>query len=60
MTLDKFWLQSNNGKRISLENLKELKKSDLQNNSALIRIFNIFDTQNADGTKGADGVLSKE
>ncbi|MBR1620305.1 hypothetical protein IJ674_10500 [bacterium] len=60
MGFSDFWLQSNSGEKISLDNLKELKKSDLQNNAALIRIFNIFDTQNADGTKGADGVLNKE
>lgn len=60
MGFSDFWLQSNNGKKISPENFRELKKSDLNNNSALIRIFNIFDTQNADGTKGADGILNKE
>lgn len=60
MGFSDFWLQSKNGKKISLDNLKELKKSDLQGNATLIRIFNIFDTQNADGTRGADGVLNKE
>lgn len=59
MSLDKFWLQSNNGKQIDLQNLKELKKSDLGNNNALIQLFNIFDTQKADGTAGSDGVLNK-
>ena len=59
MSLDKFWLQSNNGKQIDLPNLKELKKSDLGNNNALIQLFNIFDTQKADGTAGSDGVLNK-
>ena len=59
MALDKFWLQSNNGKQIDLQNLKELKKSDLGNNNALIQLFNIFDTQKADGTAGSDGVLNK-
>lgn len=44
MGLNEFWLQSNNGKKFSLENLKELKKSDLTNNSALEKIFNIFNT----------------
>lgn len=60
MAFSDFWLRSNDGKKISTEGLSELKKSDLSENSALIRIFNIFDTQKADGTKGADGVLSKE
>ena len=59
MELNKFWLQSNNGKQIDLQNLNELKKSDLGNNKALIQLFNIFDTQNADGTAGSDGVLNK-
>lgn len=59
MALDKFWLQSNNGKQIDLQNLKELKKSDLGNNNALIQLFNIFDTQKSDGTAGSDGVLNK-
>ena len=59
MSLDKFWLQSNNGKQIDLQNLKELKKSDLGNNNALIQLFNIFDTKKADGTAGSDGVLNK-
>lgn len=59
MSLDKFWLQSNNGKQIDLPNLKELKKSDLGNNNALIQLFNIFNTQKADGTAGSDGVLNK-
>ncbi len=59
MSLDKFWLQSNNSKQIDLQNLKELKKSDLGNNNALIQLFNIFDTQKADGTVGSDGVLNK-
>lgn len=59
MSLDKFWLQSNNGKQIDLQNLKELKKSDLGNNNALIQLFNIFDTQKTDGTAGSDGVLNK-
>ena len=59
MALDKFWLQSNNGKQIDLQNLKELKKSDLGNNNALIQLFNIFDTQKTDGTAGSDGVLNK-
>lgn len=60
MGFSDFWLQLNNGKKMSLQNLKELKKSDLEGNNALLRIFNIFDTQNADGTKGSDGVLNKE
>ena len=60
MDFSEFWLQSNNGKKISLQNLNELKKSDLEGNNALLRIFSIFDTQNADGTKGSDGVLNKE
>lgn len=59
MSLDKFWLQSNNGKQIDLQNFKELKKSDLGNNNALIQLFNIFDTQKSDGTAGSDGVLNK-
>lgn len=59
MSLDKFGLQSNNGKQIDLQNLKELKKSDLGNNNALIQLFNIFDTKKADGTAGSDGVLNK-
>ena len=60
MGISDFWLQSNNGKNISLGNLKELKKSDLNGNTALLRLFNIFDTQTADGTKGSDGVLNKQ
>lgn len=59
MGLDDLWLQSNNGKKMNLQNLRELKKSDLKGNSALIKIFNIFDTQKAEGTKGSDGVLSR-
>lgn len=40
-----FWLQSNNGNKLSLQNLKELKKSDLEGaNSKLINLFNIFNT----------------
>ena len=60
MGFSDFWLQSNNGKKFCLDNLKELRKGNLGNNSALIKIFNIFDTKNADGTPGADGVLNKE
>lgn len=59
MGLNNFWLQSDKGKNIDLQSLKELKKSDLGNNNALIQLFNIFDTQKADGTAGSDGVLNK-
>ena len=59
MELNNFWLKSNNGENIDLQNLKELKKSDLGNNNALIQLFNIFDTQKSDGTAGSDGVLNK-
>ena len=44
MGFDEFWLQSNNGKKISFEKLKELKKSDLEGNAAFIKIFNYFNT----------------
>ncbi len=59
MGFSEFWLQSKNGKQLTDKNLSELKKSDLGGNAALIRLFNIFDTQKANGTKGADGVLNK-
>lgn len=55
-----FRLKSANGKIFSLNNLKELKKSDLGDDAALIRLFNLFDYQNKDGKEGSDGVLNKE
>lgn len=54
-----FWLQSNHGRKISLERLKELNKNQLKGNDVLLKLFNIFDTQKSDGTKGSDGVLNK-
>lgn len=44
MDFNDFWLKSVNGKKISLHNLKELKKSDLKGNSAMLNIFNAFNT----------------
>ena len=57
MGLGDFWLQSNNGKRISLDNLKELKKSDLKNNPELIKLFDIFNTNKSNGS---EEVLDKQ
>ena len=58
MEFSDFWLKSKNGAKVSKDSLKELKKSDLKGNSALIKLFNFFDTQKADGTSGSDGVLN--
>ena len=57
MGLGDFWLQSNNGKKISLDNLKELKKSDLKNNPELIKLFDIFNTNKSNGS---EEVLDKQ
>ena len=51
MGLGDFWLQSNNGKKISLNNLKELKKSDLENNPELMKLFDFFNTNKSNGSE---------
>ena len=53
-------LRNSDGEIINLRDLKELKKSDLKWNSALINIFERYDVKKADGTNGADGILSEE
>lgn len=56
MGFSEFWLQSN-GKKMSLQNLKELKKSDLKGNPELIKLFDFFNTNKLNGS---EEVLDKE
>ena len=43
MGLDGFFLNSNNGKKIKLEDLQNLKLEDVAQNPELQKVFNIFD-----------------
>ena len=44
MGFDGFFLNSNNGKEIRLEDLQNLKSSEVAQNTEIQKIFNIFDT----------------
>ena len=44
MGFDGFFLNSNNGKKIRLEDLQNLKSSEVAQNTEIQKIFNIFDT----------------
>ena len=59
MKFGDIWLRTKNGEKINLRDLKEVKKSDLEGNSALISIFDSFDNYKSDGTSGSDGMLNK-
>ena len=60
MGLGDYWIQSGDNKRINLFNIRELKSSDVQNNTSFFKLFNIFDTKKADGFSGSDQVLGRE
>ena len=57
MGLGDFWLQSNNGKKMSLQNLKELKKNDLKGNPKMIKLFDFFNTNKSNDS---EEILDKE
>lgn len=44
MGFDDFFIQSNNGKRIRFEDLKNLKPEDIAQNPALQKIITLFDS----------------
>ena len=53
-----FWLQLNNGKKkISLDNLNELRKDDIKDKAELIKLFDFFNTNKTDGS---EEVLDKQ
>lgn len=53
-----FWLQSNNGKKFSLDDLKKLKPEDIAKNSTFKKIINFYDLDGSGNieTKNSKGV----
>ncbi len=59
MGLGDFWLQFNNGKKTRLSDIKgDIRRETVDKKYQ--KIFDFFDTEKEDGTKGSDGVLSKK
>ncbi len=60
MGLGDYWIQTNDNKRMNLFSIRELKISDVKNNTSFFKLFNIFDTKKADGSSGSDQILGRE
>ena len=54
MGFGEFWLQSNNGKKVSRDDLQKLKDTEFEGNEALQKLFSVFDS------KKQNGVLNKK